>query len=227
MIEKGARSENPLRLIQGAVEGGNPDVLLLVFEQGYEMPEVKHHDRLYDAVVDVIKEEGRGRIEQGVTMLEMLLDRGLDMSEVHESGWHYGHQAVIHYAPPTIQLEDSSERDVLVRAKRLQFVKRVIDEVLAAGINIDQRYESETMLMEAADGGQPELVSYLLENGADATLTNEQGQSALDIAVREGRRLTAFWDENEALRNRFAETIEILGGSRDMLDPVAEPGSAT
>ena len=73
--------------------------------------------------------------------------------------------------------------------------------------------------MEAADGGQSELVRYLLDLGADATLENDQGQSALDIAAREGRRLTAYWEDNEALETRFAEVIESLGGTRDMLNP--------
>ncbi len=219
LIEMGAQSEEPLRLFEGAVAGSNPDVLLLLFDQGYELPEVKYHDRIYDAVVDVIKEEGRGRVENGVVIFELLLERGFDMSKTHESGWNYAHQAIIHYAPPTIQLDSDDERAPLVREQRVRFVKRVIDEVIAAGIDIDHRHESRTMLMEAADGGQPELVGYLLDLGADATLENDKGQSALDIAVREGRRLTAYWDDNEALKTRFAEVIEMLGGTRDMLRP--------
>ena len=77
------------------------------------------------------------------------------------------------------------------------------------------------MLMEAADGGQPELTTYLLELGADATLTDDKGETALDIAVREGRRLTAFWDEREDVRTRFGDTIELLGGSRKALEQTA------
>ena len=227
LIESGAKSEDPLRLFQGATEGGNPDVVALLFDRGYELPDVEHHDRIYDAVTDLVKEEGRGRIEDGVRIFEILLERGLDMSMLSDSGWHYGHQAVIHYAPGTVIPDGSGEREALVRAQRLRFVKRVIDEVLAAGIDIDQRYETETMLMEAADRGNAELVRYLLDRGADATLRNGDGQSALDIAVREGRRLTAFWDDDEALRNRFSAVIETLGGSPDMLDMKEEPASAS
>lgn len=224
LVQKGAKSEDSLRLIEGAVSGGDPDVLLFIFDQGYRLPEVKYHDRIYDAVVEVIKEEGKGRIEHGVRMFETLLERGLDMSGLEESGWNYGHQAIIHYAPPTVRLDSNDDRSTLVRAQRLRFVKRVIDEVLDAGIDIDHRYETETMLMKAADGAQAELVRYLLDHGADATLKNGEGLSALDIAVREGRRLTAFWDEDEALKNRFSEVIETLGGSRQMLNPPEDPG---
>ena len=223
IVQRGAKSEDALRLFENAVAGGSPDVLLLLLNQGYELPDAKHHERIYDNVVEAIKEEGDRRIEDGVRMFEILLGQGLDMSHLSESGWNYGHQAVIHYAPRTIAFGDGGDRDTLVHEQRLRFVQRVIDEVLGSGVDIDQRYESETMLMKAADGGQPELTRYLLEHGADATLVNDEGQTALDIAVREGRRLTAFWDEDERVRRRFSEVVEILGGSSDMLDPVEEP----
>jgi len=218
LVDRGAESDDALRVIQGAIAGGNADVLALLFDTGYELPGVKYHDRIYDDVVDVIQEEGRGRIEDGMRMFEMLLERGLAMSELSDSGWNYGHQAVIHYAPPTIRVDRGDERAGFVAEQRLRFVKRVIDEVLAAGLDIDHRYESQTMLMEAADSAQVELVRYLLEKGADPTLANDDGELALDIAVREGRRLTAFWDDNEALERRFSEVVEILGGSPAMLD---------
>ena len=218
LVDMGAASDDTLRVIQGAIGGGNADVLALLFDTGYELPGVKFHDRIYDDVVDVIQEEGRGRIEDGIRMFERLLERGLVMSELTESGWNYGHQAVIHYAPATIRMDPEDERAVFVAEQRLRFVKRVIDEVLAAGLDIDHRYESQTMLMEAADSAQVELVRYLLEKGADPALTNDKGELALDIAVREGRRLTSFWDKNEALKRRFTDVVEILGGSPAMLD---------
>ena len=218
LVDLGAHSDDSLRVIQGAIAGGNAEVLALLFDTGYELPGVKLHDRIYDDVVDVIQEEGRGRIEDGIRMFEMLLDRGLVMSELSDSGWNYGHQAVIHYAPATIRGDDGDERAGFVAEQRLRFVKRVIDEVLAAGLDIDHRHEGQTMLMEAADGGQVELVRYLLEKGADASLANDDGELALDVAVREGRRLTAFWDENEALKRRFTEVVELLGGSPAMLE---------
>ena len=223
LIERGATSNDMKRLFESACAGGSPEVLELLFAEGYELPEVKFHDRIYDNVVDVIQEEdGKGPIENGVAAFELLLEHGLDLSDLRESGWNYAHQAVVHYAPATLQLGDDRARDAIVREYRLRFVKRVIDEVLASGIDIDQRYESRTMLMEAADGGQPELTTYLLELGADATLTDDKNQTALDIAVAEGRRLTAFWDERENVRARFGDTIEVLGGSREALNQTAD-----
>ena len=227
LVQMGATNNDSLRLLENAAAGGSPDVLKLLFDQGYELPEAKYHDRIYDHVVDAVKEEGDRRVEDGVRMFELLLDQGLDLSELRDSGWNYGHQAVIHYAPSTIFLDADDDRQAAVHAERLRFVKRVIDEVLAAGIDIDQLYESETMLMKAADGGQPELSRYLLDHGADAALTNEGGHTALDIAVREGRRLSAFWEDKENVRIRYSEVIEILGGTRDMLNPPEESPDET
>ena len=221
LVQMGAKSDEPLRLFEGAMAGGNPDVLELLFSQGYELPETEYHDRIYDGVVDVVQEEGRGRAEHGVRMFEMLLDRGLDMSSLSDSGWNYGHQAVIHYSPPVVRTDDD-DRKAVVYEHRLRFVKRVVDEVLEDGVDVDQRYEGNTMLMEAADNGQPELVRHLLDRGADATLKNDDGRSALDIAVREGRRMTRIWDEDETMKSRFSEVIEILGGDPDSLDVTEE-----
>ena len=225
VIERGEKSENTWHLVRDAVNGGNADILQLVFEQGYKMPDVERHDDLYDAVVVAIQEEDKGSIEDGFRMFELLLDQGLDMSEMSESGWTLGHQAVIHYSPRSLEPADAGERAATVRSLRLKFVERVIDEVLAAGIDIDQRHESETMLMKSADKGNPELTRYLLNLGADAALKNDRGETALDIAAREGRRLLSHWEDHEALRSRFTQTIEILGGTADMLEPPEEPDS--
>lgn len=225
LIERGEKSEDSWRLVRNAVNAGNVDVLQLVFEQGYEMPEVERHDDLYDGAVGAIRAEDAGSVENGLRMFELLLDQGLDMSETSESGWTLGHQAIIHYSPRSLEPADAGERAAEIRALRLEFVKRVIDEVLAAGIDIDQRAESETMLMKAADKGQPELTRYLLNKGADVALKNDKGETALDIAAREGRRLLSHWEDHEALRSRFTQTIEILGGTADMLVPPEEPHS--
>ncbi len=223
LIEQGARSEDMTRLFEGAADSGNPDVVALLFAHGYELPEVKYHDRVYDGVVAAIKEvEGR-RIEDGLKMFDLLLDQGLDMSRMQDSGWNYAHQAVGRYGPPTIDTDNYGDRMPYIREQRLRFVKRVVDEVLATGMDIDHRADGKTLLMEAADGAQPEIVRYLLDLGADATLTNDEGQTALDIVVLEGRRMTRIWDEKPELRKRYGDSIEHLGGSREMLD--TEPGN--
>ncbi len=219
LIKRGAKSDDAKQLFEGACAGGSPEVLELLFAEGYKLPDVKYHDGIYDEAVDVIMEEdGKGPIEDGVAMFELLLDKGLDMSEIQESGWNYAHQAVGRYGPPSFDFSGHNERLPQIREYRLRFVKRVIDEVLATGMDIDHRTKGVTLLMEAADGAQPELVRYLLDLGADATLTNDKGETALEIVVREGRRMTRVWDEKPELKRRYGDSIEHLGGSREMLD---------
>ena len=55
--------------------------------------------------------------------------------------------------------------------------------------------------MMAARYGTPEVVKLLLEEGADPTLRNEQGLTALDFAVRAERQDAAALIGN-ALRTR-------------------------
>ena len=43
--------------------------------------------------------------------------------------------------------------------------------------------DGETPLMHAADYGDPRLVSWLLEHGADVKLRNKKNQTAADIAL--------------------------------------------
>ncbi|MDJ0748429.1 MAG: ankyrin repeat domain-containing protein [Woeseiaceae bacterium] len=221
LIEQGARSEDMARLFEGAADSGNPDVVELLFTQGYKLPEVKHHDRIYDGVVAAIQESEGRRIEDGLSMFELLLDSGLDMSRMYDSGWNYAHQAVKLHGPPSLHFGKHGDRLQHIRDYRLRFVKRVVDEVLATGMDIDHRAEGVTLLMEAADGAQPEIVRYLLDLGADATLTNDRGETPLDIVVREGRRMTRIWDEKPELKLRYGDSIEHLGGSREMLDTEA------
>ena len=214
-----------LRLFDGAAESGSPDVVALLLAEGYELPEVKYHDRIYRGVVDTIMEEEGRQIEDGWRMFELLLENGLDMSRIGDSGWSFAHQAVGRYGPPAFDFLGHKERLPIIQEYRLRFVKRVVDEVLATGMDIDHRADGATLLMEAADGAQPEILRYLLDKGADATLTNEKGETALDIVVREGRRMTRFWDDKPELRKRYGDAIEHLGGSREMLD--AEAGTKT
>lgn len=51
-----------------------------------------------------------------------------------------------------------------------------------------QNKEGATLLMTAADRGHPQGLQYLLDRGADQTLTNAMGETALAIAMREAKR---------------------------------------
>ena len=62
-----------------------------------------------------------------------------------------------------------------------------------------------TPLMEAAKYGNTEIISLLLRNNAEINAKNKVGESALDIAVREGHTSTAkFLEEHGATRSTLS-----------------------
>ena len=204
--------------IRQAIQGGSPEVVNYVFSKGIAMPEQEHHDRLYDEVRDIIKGERQGALEDGIKIFDMLVAQGLDMAHLSSNGSSYAHQAIVHYAPNNI-MAANTEQGKQKSALQLKFTGRVIDEVLKSGVDINQTgNKNYTMLMHAADRSHPSLVKQLLDKGADASLTNEKGETALDIAVREGRRLTRFWKKKKELKSKFSEVITLLGGDPAILD---------
>ena len=221
LIALGAKSDNTLRLFENAASGARPDVIDLLLAEGYQLPDAKDHDRIYDKVYDKVdevvrKQEDPESIQNAIATLQVLLEHGLDMSK-NNSGWTHAHQAVTFIAPTIIDFK-RDEQAGLVHTQRLQFVKLVIEEVLATGIDVDHTYEGNTLLMKAADGGKAELVKYLLEIGADPDLKNDEGQTALDIALSEGRRMSRIRKNKPEVAERFGNTIEMLGGNRESLN---------
>ena len=109
-------------------------------------------------------------------MVKRLIDR---KAEVNKPGW-----APLHYAA-------TNAEPVSVELVRL---------LLEHHAYIDAESPNKTTpLMMAARYGTPDVVRLLLEEGADPTLRNEQGLTALDFAVRAERRDAATLIRN-ALR---------------------------
>lgn len=87
---------------------------------------------------------------------------------------------------------DSQGRTALMYASTGPFVETV--ELLLlwqADPNIADRDERFTALMHAAAEGQPEVVRALLNNGADPTATDIDGDTALDFAMQNGHQEAA------------------------------------
>jgi len=106
----------------------------------------------------------KGHLQQAKRLIER-------RAEVNKPGW-----TPLHYAA-------SNEAPISVAMVRL---------LLEHHAYIDAESPNRTTpLMMAAHYGHPDVVQLLLDEGADASIKNEQGLSALDFARRAGRK-TSF-----------------------------------
>jgi ankyrin repeat protein len=78
-------------------------------------------------------------------------------------------------------------RSLLFRASRRPAARAVWELLLAHGVEVNARWRGRTVLMTAARWGSDEFVEFLLAHGADPTLEDDEGRTALDYA-REERR---------------------------------------
>ncbi len=100
-----------------------------------------------------------------VGLMRLLIRQG---AEVNQPGWTPLHYAATHASPVSVEM---------------------IDLLLEQHAYIDAASPNEsTPLMMAARYGHPDSVRLLLESGADVTIKNQQGLTALDFAVGAGRR---------------------------------------
>jgi uncharacterized protein len=66
---------------------------------------------------------------------------------------------------------------------------KIADLLIRRGADINKTYDGDTkftVLMSAAIAGEPELVSRLLDAGADAAMVTSDGETAYDFAVKNG-----------------------------------------
>ena len=83
------------------------------------------------------------------------------------------------------QMSTTSEK-LYIAAGRDGDITEVIS-LLAQGVSINSVYGSSTALMGAAVYGRDEIISFLLERGADITVQNSTGWTALMVAAKEGK----------------------------------------
>lgn len=78
---------------------------------------------------------------------------------------------------------------LLFHVSRRPEARPVWELLLAHGVSIDAHPRGRTVLMTAARWGSDEFVEFLLENGADPMLEDDDGRTALDYARDERREL--------------------------------------
>jgi len=109
-----------------------------------------------------------------IEAIELLVDAGLDLSEVNREG--------------------VGALDIAIKYKRLDVLKMCA----ANGANLleSQRKSGITPLILAASFNDIEIVSYLLEQGADIESRDRYGMGAIDYAKRMGqKKMLAFLEE--------------------------------
>ena len=96
--------------------------------------------------------------QDSIEALEILAHKGIDVTQVPAN------------KEPRLMISVESKQ-----GKSLQ-------KLLEFGVDIDETFEGETALMKAVRYNRPGLVKLLLENGAEAKILNNEGQTAWDLA---------------------------------------------
>ena len=203
------------RVWRNALEGRNPDMVQYLIDLKQPLPDQAEHADLYSIIAKEHDNEAAIVADQ---LLKQLLNYGLNLAGEAGKPSSVGHHAIVYVAPNNI-LETKTDEYAAVYQSKLRFAARTIDAVLKEGVKVNHAdKKGNTMLMLAARRSHPELVKLLMARGADPNLTNNQGHTALDIAISEGRRLTSFWKRKASLKQRYAATIAQLGGDPAQLE---------
>ena len=216
LVERGESLPEPtLQTFENILEGENPEVLAYLFEQGLVMPEQRYHRHIVSKLGRLVNDKGKSAAGNAVQFLEQCISHKLDFSHIYKSGSSMGHHAIQSYSDnnvlPSPDTDNGKNKD--------RYAMVLVKAVLNAGVDINHPdQDGETMLMIAASRSKSQFVEYLLAQGADPSLKNNKGETALDRAIKDGRRLTRIWDKNLALKAAYADTIRMLGGDPAVLD---------
>ncbi|MCC7335490.1 MAG: hypothetical protein IT422_10350 [Pirellulaceae bacterium] len=95
-----------------------------------------------------------------------------DASQADSEGW-----TLLHYHIASIGGDGSAPAD--------KYVVEVIDQLLVLGADVNAQARSGDTPLHIAVGKQPAYCIPLFERGADPTLKNDEGDSALDLLLRD------------------------------------------
>ncbi|RLU03951.1 MAG: ankyrin repeat domain-containing protein [Ketobacter sp.] len=216
LVERGEPMPEPtLQTFENILEGGNPEVLAYLFEQGLLMPEQRYHRHIVSNLGRLVNDKSKSVAGDAIQFLEQFISHKLDFSHIYKGGSSMGHHAIKSYSDnnvlPSADIENGRNKD--------RFAMMLVEAVLNAGVDINHPdQDGETLLMIAASRSKSRFVEYLLAQGANPSLKNNKGETALDQAIKDGRRLTRIWDKNLALKAAYTDTIRMLGGDPAVLD---------
>ncbi len=127
-------------------------------------------------------------------VVEVLLNAGADPLLKDEKGWtafmkavYQGHEKIVERMLPISS--DQLGRALMVAS--IMGHEGVVQSLVAAGVDVNQKERGQTALMMAASRGNDEIVRLLLNHGAQPLEANNEGRTASMIAMIKGHKTTA------------------------------------
>jgi ankyrin repeat protein len=187
------------------------DLLKLVFSTGLKVPiEASHYD-LFDNI-GYARSHNASENRECLERLKLFIEHDLDFEAILKRQ-AIAHKAITFSSPNKIQQKDAENSSI-----QISYVSLIIDTALKSGLDIDSFDENNhTMLMRAAAKGQNEIIELLLERGASKEITNDENETALDIAISKGGRLCRVHKDNIDLKLNFRKIIKKLGGNEEVI----------
>ena len=139
--------------------------------------------RYKDGYLDIYRTKDKSRNHELYRIFLLLVENGADLKNC-ESAKSYG------IAYPNRILYGVIEQE------NIEILKYLIEE---KNFDVDAiLYEGNTPLMRFVEIENKEIIKYLLSQGADVSIRNEEGKTALDIAEENGNKeiIKLFEDDN-------------------------------
>jgi len=184
-------------LLQIAIEEGHIDETLKLIKYGANTSELKLADR--NTLIELIEKPSQYRLseQQQINLLAVLIQRGADVNNSHES----------ELTPLTIAMREGNlpvfklllqhaTMDQRYAWEAIQYQRpEMLRALLQAGLKSDSKNEEgETPLLamiRQGDTEAAEMIRVLLDHGADADQMTPEGQRALFVAIAVHKSITA------------------------------------
>jgi len=162
-----------------------------------------------------IAERGR-TLKDGAGLLRSLLRAGINLDYDSEKPYRYVFNCLIAIGAGAYYLESDDEFKQKMGENLILFRDVLLQEALTSGLQINQLYRGETLLMIAASDGSARLVEYLLKHGADPGIKNSKEKTALDMAQDEAQKhLRKNSSTSDWRKLNLKKVISLLGGTHN------------
>lgn len=199
--------------LETAARHGNIDILSLLIDRGADVNFQGVSSPLHEAVFYDHVDEAKFLIDRGanvnarisdnqtplmisknVLIIRMLIEFNADVNAIDCNGYSAGLKAILRnndeiyneiYLHMSSDQQKICEIEKLVQAIRLGKIS-LVENAVKAGCDVNLRdREGWTLLMNCAMYNQVQITHFLLDQGANASLETESGDSALIIAEEE------------------------------------------